>query len=185
MGVNIRFAIVPSLGKGRRLGRPAIFILKLRIWALPSPSRTLRLGSVFLRARLFASLPDRPSRLRRGVGRQFALAHPPVHLTRGRRDSIQSRVSSLANRYPKQINQDFFFDFSTLQPFNHSTFQLSLCHCSLGCPPTEAAFLQVNLLGGHPGGGSERPARDWHLSVMLGHAPGWSEGDDPWKYPTG
>ena len=46
-------------------------------------------------ARLFASLPGRPSPLRGGVSRQFALAHPPVHLTRGSRFII-SQVILLA-----------------------------------------------------------------------------------------
>ena len=63
-----------------------------------------QLGGLFLRARLFASilrssataedgsLPVRPEAFG-GVGRQFALAHPPVHLTRKKRSSKYSAMS--------------------------------------------------------------------------------------------
>jgi len=44
-----------------------------------------------------------PSRLRRGVGRQFAPVHPPVLPGARQKKAILSTISFRANRYPQQM----------------------------------------------------------------------------------
>ncbi len=101
------------------------------------------LGPVFLRARPFGLVAACPYRLRRGIRRQFAPAHPPVHLTRGSGNLFCQLLFFCATRHPLEIYCQLVYVFSS-QPLNFSTFQrlfsgaptqvLDSCNSSLsGC----------------------------------------------------
>ena len=147
---------------------------KKRSWAFPRFA-----GSVSLRARLFGLVAGPPQSPAARVGRQFALAHPPVHLTRGRRN-LFSQLFFLAPAFNVQLSTSQL-SFSVPPSrgfFSHNQLYLGATHEGV-CPKTPQA---EGRGGSGPGGHLPRQTLFSHKdNLIMGYLKFWKLSEKPFE----